>query len=94
MRTLIASIALIVTTSGGFAYCPTMPENAASAYVNNTVRHALCLASELSDDVAARNRLTDYSARLDSLGRQAQQQDFMATQRSFIDPLPMLPPLP
>lgn len=65
---------MLAGTAGAQAYCPTVPDDASSQYVQNGARTSACMNSELSDSTEYRNFQTETRAQVDQLQRQMLQQ--------------------
>lgn len=87
-RAVFAALALVLTSSGAHAYCLSMPDTAATHYVDNSTAHALCLQQELSDTTERLAREAQWQAELGALAAQQQMRRRFQLQR--LDPFPSL----
>ena len=73
-----------VATGSAEAYCVSVPDTAASAFVRNGLKHTICLQGELARTTELKNFQTEVGETLDRLQRDRLQQKFAAP--SFTDP--------
>jgi hypothetical protein len=77
MRMLtLAVFAAMLAASPAMARCYTVPDNAASHYVNRSVGHTICLQDDLSAAQQQKQMQTDIEARLTNMQQQLQRQQF------------------
>lgn len=81
---LVAIAVVLLATGAAEASCVSVPDDAASAYVRNGLRHSICLEGELARDTALKNFEVEVDATLDRLQRQQLQQKFAVP--AFTDP--------
>jgi hypothetical protein len=83
MRTAILATVLALAASPAFAYCPSIPDNAASHYIQNQRALMLCQQRELAAATAQRWRELQYKSDLLSLRLQLQQKLRLQQQLAF-----------
>lgn len=75
MRKLLAATIVVLTlASPAAAYCPAVPDTAATGYVANDLARTLCFQSELANAAAHRIQQGQVDAMLGKLQRDALQQ--------------------
>ena len=70
MRALVALVTLLVGTTAAWAYCPNVPDNEGSLYIQNQQSHNLCLQHELSRSTQNRNFQTETNSTINQIQRQ------------------------
>ncbi len=79
-RVLIAAVLLVATALPAAAYCPSVPDDAATQYVRNQQELMLCHQAELADLAAMRAREAEIRAQL-----AAQQMQLLDMQRRLAE---------
>jgi hypothetical protein len=78
MRSIALALALTLGgTSGAYAYCPSLPDDASTHYVENQQALMLCRQQELSDAVRLQQQQAELAAQIQNLQIQ------MRTQQMF-----------
>lgn len=84
MRTLMSALAIIALSTGAQAACFPIPDTAASNYVDNSLRHTLCLQDQLSQSTDEHERQTQTDATLNQLQRDSEQQRLQLQQQQSL----------
>lgn len=82
MRTLIATLLLVVTTGAASAYCVSVPDDQSSAYVKNGIKKTICLNNEIAASTALQNFQVEINTALGRLDR-----DFVTDKLNAIKPV-------
>ena len=82
MRTLIAILLLVATTSAASAYCLSAPDDKSTDYVKNGVKKTICLNNEIAASTAQQNWQVQVNTALGQLDR-----DFVTNKLEAIKPV-------
>jgi hypothetical protein len=74
VKLILCATILSGMPSMAFAYCPQVPDDASSHYVDNNTRHMLCLKDELSDATQAQAAQVQLQQQLANLQAQINKQ--------------------
>lgn len=74
MRSFIFAAIMALAPLPALAFCPSVPDTAATGFVGNQAARTLCLQQQMAVDLARSNRTTTISATLDALARAQLQQ--------------------
>lgn len=88
MRILVAALLLVATAGSASAYCVSVPDDQASAYVRNGLKKTICLNDELAADTARQNWQVEVNTALGKLDR-----DFVDNKLKAIQPVVIPDPL-
>lgn len=76
MRTVVLALAILAAApSATLAYCPSVPDDAATGYVGNQASLTLCRQQELADGVRRLQQQTEFNAQLQHLQQQIRLND-------------------
>jgi hypothetical protein len=73
---ILAALAAMLAASPAMARCYTVPDNAASHYVNRSVGRTICLQDDLSATQQRKQMQTDIETQLNAMQQQLQRQKF------------------
>jgi len=74
MRPFLFAALLIATPLPALAYCPSIPDDAATGYVGNQTQLTVCRANELSDRAALKAQELQFQADLQAQMKTLQMQ--------------------